>query len=118
MATKKKGNLAQGHAAELPGPYQQFIQDYPELGAKHDQIGQIVDRLAGLKAKTCSLIKIGICLGAGLESALRSHVRRAIKNGATEPEIMQAILLGMNTVGFPRTVAAWTWAKKQFERGV
>ena len=25
------------------------------------------------------------------------------------PEIEQAILLGMNTVGFPRTTAAWSW---------
>jgi 4-carboxymuconolactone decarboxylase len=118
MATKKRGNPTQRSAPELPGPYQQFIQDYPELGAQHDRIGQIVDQVAGLDAKTCSLIKVGICVGAGLESALRSHVRRAVTRGASQAEVMQAILLGMNTVGFPRTVAAWTWAKKQFERGV
>ena len=104
--------------SKLPGPYQQFIQDYPELGAVHDQMGQVIRSLAGLDGKTCSLIKIGICLGAGLESALRSHVRRAVQHGATKEEIMQAMLLGMTTVGFPSTVAAWTWAKKQFERGV
>ena len=33
-------------------------------------------------------------------------------------EVEQAILLGMNTLGFPRTVAAWSWATKQLERGV
>ena len=33
-----------------------------------------------------------------------------------EKEIEQAILLGMNTVGFPRTVASWSWAHIQFER--
>jgi 4-carboxymuconolactone decarboxylase len=36
--------------------------------------------------------------------------------GATEQEIEQAILLGMNTCGFPRTVAAWQWAQVQFAR--
>jgi len=25
-------------------------------------------------------------------------------------------MLGMNTLGFPRTVAAWSWAQQQFER--
>jgi alkylhydroperoxidase/carboxymuconolactone decarboxylase family protein YurZ len=41
-----------------------------------------------------------------------------MQHGATKTEIEQAILLGMNTVGFPRTVAAWSWAQVQFERGV
>jgi 4-carboxymuconolactone decarboxylase len=30
--------------------------------------------------------------------------------------IAQAIVLGLNTVGFSRTVAAWSWAQEQFER--
>ena len=54
--------------------------------------------------------------GSGLESAVRSHVRRASEAGATEQEIEQALMLGMNTLGFPRTVAAWSWARVQFER--
>jgi 4-carboxymuconolactone decarboxylase len=67
-----------------------------------------VEAAGPLDAKTLALIKIGICVGAGLESALRSHVRRAMQHGATPAEVEQAILLGMNTVGFPRTVAAWS----------
>jgi alkylhydroperoxidase/carboxymuconolactone decarboxylase family protein YurZ len=43
-------------------------------------------------------------------------VRRAIEAGATEAEVEQAIVLGMNTVGFPSTVAAWSWAREQFAR--
>ena len=81
--------------------------------------GTVLHAVAGpLDAKTLALIKIGICIGAGLESALRSHVRRAMQHGATPAEVEQAILLGMNTVGFPRTVAAWSWAQEQFKRGV
>ena len=40
-----------------------------------------------------------------------------MQQGASKEEIEQAILLGMNTVGFPTTVAGWMWAQKQFERG-
>jgi len=107
----------QGEAAEkLPKTFKQFIQKYPVLGETHQRIGQTVEQLGPLDAKACALVKIGISLGGGLESALRSHVRRAIQAGATPQEVEQAILLGMNTVGFPRTVAAWSWAQAQFER--
>lgn len=99
-----------------PKTFRDFVARFPVLGEAHQRIGREVESLGPLDAKGCSLVKIGISLGAGLESALRSHVRRAMQAGATREEIEQAILLGMNTVGFPRTVAAWSWANQQFER--
>ena len=103
-------------AHEPPKTFQQFVARFPVLGEAHQRVGREVESLGPLGAKECALIKIGISLGAGLESAVRSHVRRATQAGATREEIEQAILLGMNTVGFPRTVAAWSWANQQFER--
>lgn len=103
--------------AKVPGTYKAFIAKFPDLGAAHEKVAKAAERAGPLDAKTLALIKVGICIGAGLESALRSHVRRAMHHGATEQEIEQAILLGMNTVGFPRTVAAWAWAQEQFSRG-
>lgn len=100
----------------LPQTFKDFVAKYPVLGEAHQRVGREVEALGPLDAKTCSLVKIGICLGAGLESALRSHVRRAMQAGATKEEVEQAVLLGMNTVGFPRTVAAWAWANQQFAR--
>lgn len=102
--------------AKLPGTFMKFAQRFPELASAHEQVAKAIDALGHLDEKTTSLIKIGICLGAGLESAMRSHVRRASQAGATVAQIEQAIALGMNTVGFPRTVAAWSWAHEQFER--
>lgn len=101
---------------ELPGTFKRFVQRFPELAEAHEGVAQAVEKLGPLESKACQLIKIGISLGAGLESALKSHVRRARQAGATQREIEQAILLGMNTAGFPRTVAAWSWAHEQFER--
>jgi 4-carboxymuconolactone decarboxylase len=103
-------------AAKLPGTYRELMQKFPEITAAHDQMAAAVERAGPLDAKTCALIKIGVSVGAGLESALRSHVRRATQAGASEEEIVQAIFQGMNTIGFPRTVAAWSWAGVQFER--
>jgi 4-carboxymuconolactone decarboxylase len=100
-----------------PTAFRSFIARFPKLGAAHESVARAADAAGPLDAKTCSLIKIGLCIGAGLESAAKSHVRRAVRNGATVEEIEQAILLAMNTCGFPRTVAAWTWAQEQFARG-
>ncbi len=99
-----------------PRTFKAFIERFPELGEAHEAVGHATDSAGPLDAKTCALIKIGICMGAGLESAFRSHVRRALHLGASPGEIEQAVVLAMNTVGFPRTVAAWQWAHQQFER--
>lgn len=101
---------------KLPNIFQQIIAKYPEVAAAHESMAVAVDHTGPLDAKTCALVKIGISVGAGLESAVRSHVRRATEAGATRDEITQAIFQGMNTVGFPRTVAAWSWAQVQFAR--
>jgi AhpD family alkylhydroperoxidase len=102
---------------KLPGTYKLFIERYPELGQAHEQVQRAVLGYGPLDEKQCELVKIGISIGAGLESAVRSHVRKAMLAGATKEEIEQAVLLAMNTVGFPRTVAAWSWVQQQFERG-
>ena len=101
---------------KLPDTFKAFVKKFPALADAHESIAKTVDNLGPLDRKQCHLVKIGISLGAGLESALKSHVRRALEAGATEQEIEQAIMLGMNTCGFPRTVAAWSWAQIQFER--
>lgn len=103
---------------KLPATFKDFITKFPELGEAHEQVAHAVAAVGPLDAKTCELVKIGLSIGAGLESAVRSHVRKAMQAGATEKEIEQAILLAMNTLGLPRTVAAWTWARTQIERGV
>ena len=102
--------------AKLPGVFRELMETFPEITEAHEQMAAAVERSGPLDAKTCALVKIGVSVGAGLESALRSHVRRAKQAGATEEEIVQAVFQGMNTVGFPRTVAAWSWTRVQFER--
>ncbi|MFN7723387.1 MAG: carboxymuconolactone decarboxylase family protein [Pirellulaceae bacterium] len=102
--------------AKLPGLYRELMVRYPELAAAHDQMGQAAEACGPLDAKSLALVKIGMAVGAGLESAVRSHVRRAGEMGIAQEEITQAIFQGMTTLGFPRTMAAWSWAKVQWDR--
>jgi len=105
-------------SGNVPKTFKRFVEKYPVLGEAHENCAKYVDDVGPLDVKTMSLIKIGISLGAGLDSAMRSHVRRAMQHGATTEEIEQAVLLAYNTLGLPRTVAGWSWAQEQFERGV
>ena len=99
-------------STDIPETFKTFIENYPALGDAHEQIAKVVDQAGPLDRKCCELIKIGLSVGAGLETATRSHVRRAIEHGANHETIEQAILLAMTTCGFPRTVAAWKWAQE------
>ncbi|MFN7019775.1 MAG: carboxymuconolactone decarboxylase family protein [Phycisphaerales bacterium] len=113
----KKSSAGKSSEGGVPGTFKAFITKRPALGKAHEQVAKAVDGAGLLDAETLTLIKIGICIDSGLESALRSHLRRAMQHGAMDKEVEQAILLGMNTVGFPRTVASWSWAQPQFRRG-
>ena len=110
-----KAGQHKSKAEKLPKTFLRFAERFPELAATHQAAGQAAAD-GPLDQKTQYLIKIGICLGAGLESAMRSHTRRAIQAGATEAELEQAVTLGITTCGFPRTVAAWAWIQQQLQR--
>lgn len=113
---KTKSTSKSKPSGKLPTTFKTFIGRFPALGDAHESVARAVDAAGPLDRKTCELVKMGICIGANLESAFRSHVRRAMQHGATTQEIEQAILLAMNTTGFPRTVAAWQWACQQIDR--
>ncbi len=103
-------------SSKLPGTFRAFAERFSELAEAHEAITHAAESAGPLDAKTCALVRIGLALGAGLESAVRSHVRRAREAGASEEEIEQAIALAATTLGFPRTIAGWSWARRQFER--
>ncbi|MEM6749841.1 MAG: carboxymuconolactone decarboxylase family protein [Planctomycetota bacterium] len=104
------------HAEKLPRTFVEFAKRFPGMAQAHQAAGEAAAQAGPLDTKTQHLVKIGICLGAGLESAMRSHTRRALQAGATLEEIEQAVVLGMTTCGFPSTVAAWQWVRQQAEK--
>ena len=102
--------------AALPETFQRFTRRFRGIADAHESIARLVDQSGPLDRKTCELIKLGISIGAGLMTATKSHARRAKQEGASLEEIEQAILLTVNTCGFPRTVAAWQWAREALDR--
>lgn len=110
MASEKGLDIRGG---DVPKTFERFVDRYPELGAALTAMGEAVASAGPLDARTAELVKLGVCVGAGLESATKSHARRALQAGASPDEVLHAVLQGMNTVGWSKTVMAWQWASDQ-----
>ncbi len=95
--------------SDLPVPFTRIREEFPEVASAYDALGDAVHKAGPLDDKTRQLIKLAMSLGAGLEGASHSHVRRALEMGITPEEIKHVALLTMTTLGFPSAVRAYTW---------
>lgn len=61
----------------------------------------------GLDLKTKELLACVLLVSLGSPDELKTHLRGALRAGATEQEVREALLLCIPYLGFPRTVAAF-----------
>ena len=101
--------------SKLPKRYTKFFETYPAVGAAYRSLGEAVAEAGPLDPKCQALVKIGISVGARMEGALRSHVRKALEAGATADEIRHAVLQSTTTIGFANMMAAMSWAEVVLE---
>ena len=67
---------------------------------------EITFRDSALSKKVKEMIAIGISIVINCESCLEWHIDQAIKSGATEAEIIEAVEVGIEMSGGPGTVSA------------
>jgi len=88
--------------------YTVFKKDFPEINTAHEALGEKIHNKSGpLSEKVRWLIKIAISGASGHYLALETHVKKAREAGATENEIKHALLLLIQTVGFPTFMEAY-----------
>lgn len=68
--------------------------------------GEVYER-PGLDLKTRELVACALLVSLGSPPELRTHLRGALRAGATEQELRETLLLCIPYLGFPRTVAAF-----------
>ena len=95
--------------SQIPKRFQKFTEDYPEVAKAYEALGNAVHTAGPLDSKTRALIKLAISIGARLEGAVHSHVRKALEAGCTPEEIRQVALLSLPTIGLPSMMAGLTW---------
>ena len=102
-------------AAPPPGAYQEFKRRYPAVVEAYEKLGKTCHWQGPLEPKTRELVKLGICLGAGLEGAARAHVRLGVASGATADEIRPAALLATTTLGFSAMMRSMSWIDEELD---
>ncbi len=96
---------------DLPKPFKEFHQQYPDVAKAYEDLGNIVAGAGPLDPKTRELVKLGMAAASTSETAVHSHTHRAFEAGATPQEVEHAILLGITTLGFPNMMMALSWAR-------
>jgi alkylhydroperoxidase/carboxymuconolactone decarboxylase family protein YurZ len=95
-----------------PSTHQRFVRRFQRLGKAWDLVNE--EGGAGpLDAKTQRLLKLAIAIGAMREGAVHSGVRKARDAGASLAEMEQVVALAASTIGFPASVAVWSWVREE-----
>ena len=100
----------------IPGPYQQFSKDFPELAEIYQKLGKTCREAGPLDAKCQDLVKLGIAIGANSRGAVMSHTRKSLASGASSEEIVHVALLSLTTGGFPNMIACLAWIKEVLDK--
>lgn len=95
---------------KLPGHFQRFTEAHPRIASAYRELGEAVADSGPLDAKSCALIKLGMSIGAKMEGATHSQVRKAMEAGATPDEIRHAVMQATTTLGFPAMMTGLAWA--------
>jgi alkylhydroperoxidase/carboxymuconolactone decarboxylase family protein YurZ len=101
----------------LPRIYRDFRRDHRDIAVAYDRLGDVCGQAGPLAVRDQRLVKLGMAIGLSSEGAVRSHVRRGLADGLTAEELVHAVTLGVPTVGFPATAAAYRWATQVLESG-
>ncbi|MCF8067215.1 MAG: carboxymuconolactone decarboxylase family protein [Desulfobacterales bacterium] len=82
-----------------------FKKHHSDIYKAYQDYGKMLHEKGGpLDGKTRWLIKVAVSATCGYEYALRTHIKKALKNGCTVEEIEHALLLVGPTAGFPKTM--------------
>lgn len=93
---------------DVPEVYAGFADRFPEIVEKNEELGQLIHDNGGpLDDKTRWLIKLGISAASRHQTAVATHVARARAAGASEEEILHALLLVIPSCGFPVFMEAY-----------
>jgi 4-carboxymuconolactone decarboxylase len=90
-----------------------FKKDFPKIYQGHEALGKKIHEEGGpLPDKVRWLVKVAVSGATGHMLALETHIAKARKAGATDAEIEHALLLIIQTVGFPSFMEAYSTYKK------
>ena len=93
--------------------FTKFKKEFPEIHAGNEALGREIHVGSGpLPDKTRWLLKIAISAASQHMIALETHIEKGKEAGLTDKEIGHALLMLIQTVGFPAFMEAYSVLKK------
>lgn len=85
-----------------------FKAEFPKVYADHEALGREIHEKSGpLPEKVRWLLKIAISGARGHKKALETHIYKGRESGLTDDEIAHALLLLIQSTGFPAFMGAY-----------
>ncbi len=94
----------------LPKTVESFSASFESIWQAFQKLGDECHGAGPLDDRVRRLVKVGIAAAAQSEGAVHSAVRHAKAAGIPAAEIRHVIVLSITTIGFPRAMAAMSWA--------
>jgi len=91
----------------VPKTYQKFANKHGQILGAYDALNAKVKALNALSPEEMALVKLAISVGAGMDGAMASQTRKAIKAGIDPKKIEQVAIMALPTLGLPRMMQAW-----------
>jgi 4-carboxymuconolactone decarboxylase len=107
--SKRSEGSAMATNKDLPKAVDEFRSKYPKVWETFNKLGDLSHEAGPLDAKTRSLVKLALSIGAGLEGATHSAVRKARAAGVSADEMQHVALLAITTLGFPSAMRGMAW---------
>ncbi len=95
--------------SKIPKRFLQFTKEFKDVAEAYESLGNAVHAAGPLTTRERALVKLGISVGARLEGAVHSHVRKAMSAGLQKNELKHVALLALPTIGLPSMMAALSW---------
>jgi 4-carboxymuconolactone decarboxylase len=104
--------------ARPPERFVRLMEQYPDLAAAYRSLGEASTNAGPLDERMTRLVRLGIAIGMQHEGAVHAHTRKALAAGWTADEVRHAALAAVTTLGWPSTMAAYSWVEDVIRQGV
>jgi len=94
---------------EIHKPFKDFKKEFPAVYKGHEALGSMIHEESGpLPEKIRWLVKIAASGATGHALSLETHILKGKESGLTDDEIKHALLLLIQTTGFPTFMEAYS----------
>ena len=100
---------------QLPLTLRKFIQRNPKIWESHEALGLACKEAGPLPEKQIEFIKMAIAATQTLETAFKTHARKAAQAGASSDEMEHVVIQLLPIVGLGRTMMAAKWLEEASE---